>query len=61
MKSRRILLTITTVLLTSILSGCIIVPHGHRHRYYDDRSGGGYQGGYQGDRDGRDGRHGGRR
>lgn len=52
MKSRRILLAITSVLLASILSGCIILPHGHhRHRYSDDR--GSTHGGYHGDRDGR--------
>ncbi|MEH0165068.1 hypothetical protein ABT392_12155 [Paucibacter sp. JuS9] len=54
MKSRRTLLAITTVLLSTILSGCIVLPggHHHRHRDYGDHRGG-YHGSYQGDRDGR--------
>lgn len=57
MKSRSILLAITSVVLTSLLSGCIILPGGHRHRdYRDDR--GGYHGGYQSDRGDRDGHYG---
>jgi len=55
MKSRRTLLAIVTVLLTSLLSGCIVVPLGHhRHRDYRDDRGGHH--GYESDRDGRHGR-----
>lgn len=50
MKSRRTLLAITAVLLSSLLSGCIVVPLGHHHhRDYRGERGGyhGYDGGYR--------------
>lgn len=33
MKSRRTLLAITALLLSSLLSGCIVVPLGHHHHH----------------------------
>lgn len=47
MKPRRTLLAITALLLSSLLSGCIVVPLGHHHHHRDYRSERGYDGGYE--------------